>query len=237
MSLQTVPFFECTVAPDIIDESYTSIDWFFGPHDKMTTNDFHEKLRPENWGNLPRLAFSLWSGDYTTGSSSLSLLWRPKWPDFIKSSLVPPRFGMVISKQAQDLLQQFRLPQHRWIPIKIVGKQQQGKQREQRPYAILNFGDWATNIDFPNSALYDRIEKIPLHFDSFADWRELLQQSPGYRLIGFTRLALSMPLDLLYILSDSTVIVSERLKNAIEESSLVGFKFEPMTRMEVMMKE
>jgi hypothetical protein len=225
MSLQAHPFFECSPDADYpIAGKYPQIDYLFGRGSNIPIRDFISKLRPEKWENVPNVALSLSRG--------------AKWTDFISSGLVPNYVGLLVSTEAQDLLQQFRLPAHRWIPTKIVGQLQQGKQREERPYAILNFGDSdADAIDYPSSAFYHVIEEIPLHFDSLADWIAFARQSSAPPLIRFTRLVLAEPLDIFSIPFDATVIVSERLKNAIEESSLVGFKFEPMTRMEVMMNE
>jgi hypothetical protein len=92
----------------------------------------------------------------------------------------------------------------------------------------LNYGD-APVVNYPQSLFRDEIQEIPLTFQSYNEWVEHAKAQAAPPLIRFIRLVLDAPIDLLLIPFTATVIVSEGLRKAVEESGLIGFEFEPIT--------
>jgi hypothetical protein len=180
----------------------------------MPIGDFIQTLLPDNWNTVPP-------------SISLSMSFKAKWTDLMSSFVTPGYVGMLVSDRAKALLQNYHLPPHRWVGMDVFGT-----DRSHRNYAVLNY-DWdCPAIDYPNSEFLDEIEETSVHFETYQDWLTLNKVPPAPPLIIPTRLVLHSPMDLLLIPFSTQVIFSERLKNAIEASSLTGFEFESIT-MEV----
>lgn len=214
--MQSIKFYACSPSASTeIAGNWPQAD-DFAPGCSLPVSTYVNALSPENW-------------DATPPSITLKMNRKAKWTDLMSSLVTKVYVGMLLSKRAQAFLQDYHLSPHRWIDIDIIGS-----NREQRPYSILNYSSDCPAIDYPNSIFFEEVEKVEFQFDSYQNWVEQAKSLSYLPLFTPKRIALNSPIDLLKMPFRASVIVSEKLKDAIEAYPLVGFEFEPIN-LEVVM--
>lgn len=153
-----------------------------------------------------------------------------KWADFISCYLLNPYFGIVVSVSFKTMLKDFNVVDHSFIKTTIV------KSKVKKEYNVLlinrGVGDF---IDFKSSQLklfYNSrtpIEHCEANSEILRDHVNGIKnyEKGNYLRMGKIILKDSFDLDLFSIWNISGgVIVSERMKHALEESDLTGYSFQ-----------
>jgi hypothetical protein len=139
--------------------------------------------------------------------------------------------GFIISEKAKQLFSNFNLPIHRYYPLSIY---KQGGEKLGQNYFWLQIIDSINIIDYKQSRFFITVAKPPIIekiFLSTQNHQELINECAklrGLRAIGFEKLVLNdnyreNPLDIFFIPKGTIYgIISERLKNKLEEENITG---------------
>jgi hypothetical protein len=182
-------------------------------NDVCTSADFlkyKDAFRERNWGSDQFAA------------PDLSLAPRAKWTAFLSCFVLPVSLGLVVTEEAEDTVKRLSLPRHRWLPLRI-----HTKNKDIREVSIVNFGWGSELIDYPNSSFFEQITEETISLTSFAQWQEIVANSPTYMLIYPKELVLKGHLDFISIPGNAILLVSEEAKSKIELLGLSGLEFSP----------
>jgi hypothetical protein len=176
--------------------------------------------------------------DYVPDLDGFMLAGYAKLTDFVSSSFSSNI--LIISPNARSLMSQFHLCSHRFYPL---GLYKRGIKHDY--FLFLYLSDYSDFVDYNQTTFMEYYTKIqmeprPIRIISKNDFiskRELLNNKDGFsHTIRADKIVMAesfnKDLDFFSISwVDGKTYVSERLKNAIEDSGLTGWEFTPATKL------
>lgn len=195
-----------------------------------------------------RAAYSIWKIDYSKPIDfdiripPFKLYNQAKWTDYITSNAFKSGASILCTSTFFSLLQQFKLPSYQQYNTQIE------KENVKKGYNFIYFSEIHNHyVDFEKSTFYvryvfnkDRPQNRQLiRFQSIEDYnrkeQKLYQLAKGkqsfmYHQLFFKKNMIQFDLFRLYGFYQG-LIISERLKNALNESSLTGFRCQPFEEL------
>lgn len=158
-------------------------------------------------------------------TETIKLANSAKQTDFISTGLISG-FGFVVSEKLKNILEQFKLVQHKFYPIPLVHK-----QRKLEDYYWLHmYQPKQEYVDFDNSTFqvrkFSQVIKDELKFKSIDEyWEERKNYKPG-QLFRIKQLKIKEnDYDFLYIgVGGIMKLISEELRDKLIEMKITGFK-------------
>lgn len=156
--------------------------------------------------------------------------YRLKWLDYISCVFINGNFGLIISDAFKFFLKDFNLVKHSFRNSKLIKS-----NNSDRNYNVLLINEGVGDIvDFDQSDLYlfrgvrFPVEKVEANVEDLINHTNGLKNLKEAAYLRANKIVLkpSFDYDLFSVWNISNgVIVSEKLKLALEESSLTGFRF------------
>lgn len=146
--------------------------------------------------------------------------------------------GLFVNEKAKNILQNLKLPEHRWYKGKIIENhyiaKQKGRKQEEYTYWWLHLLERPyTSLDWQNSYFYksyfgDEIVGDRLFFNNYDELIEAKNKDKEH-LLKFGSLAFNDNVDnydLFYMGRPvSEIICSEKLKTILQKEKVTGFRF------------
>jgi len=181
-------------------------DYFVRRSDSIWEMDIHSKIPP----NL----------------DGIQLVKHARATDLLSVVPISPIFGLVISEEGKEVLQNFNAPPHRFFEVKVYDHQKNETQKNYFLFRLLDFQN--ESISFERSKfMVSTKEKIQtLAIRTAADLKNLSPELCMDMYPKLISLRSDFQFDIFYFDKIGGYFVSERLKNAVESAGLTGMRFE-----------
>jgi hypothetical protein len=152
---------------------------------------------------------------------------KAKQTDFLNNLQISGASGFFISQKAKDIFDQFKLMQHKYYPTKVKGWDM--------PYYWLHCSEPKLThlIDYNESTFFETkwtFKENPIKLTSYNEYEQLKKEKGASfgvsleKIISNNNYIKSLDLIEFLPLSGSELYISEKLKSALEQNHVTGFK-------------